>query len=164
MTMISQRSRPMTFGAGLWMFGQFIDRYATDAYGPPVGTLRAIERAAEVGSLSALDINYPFESGVSVADVKRALAASSLRASAITPTIYTRQFQRGAFTNPDPAVRRAAIQMCHDATAVAKELGASYVKFWPGQDGYDYPLQSEHISLWDMAVSGVRELATDHPA
>ena len=31
------------FGAGVWMFQQFIDRYATDAYGPPVGTLEAIE-------------------------------------------------------------------------------------------------------------------------
>ena len=27
------------FGAGIWMFQQFVDRYATDAYGPPVGTL-----------------------------------------------------------------------------------------------------------------------------
>ena len=51
----------LTFGAGLWMFGQFVDRYATDAYGPPVGTLGAIARAAEVGSLSVVDINYPFD-------------------------------------------------------------------------------------------------------
>ena len=27
----------LTFGAGLWMFGQFVDRYATDCYGPSVG-------------------------------------------------------------------------------------------------------------------------------
>ena len=26
------------FGAGIWMFQQFVDRYATDAYGPPVST------------------------------------------------------------------------------------------------------------------------------
>ncbi len=30
------------FGSGLWMFQQFVDRYATDAYGPPVTTLEAI--------------------------------------------------------------------------------------------------------------------------
>ena len=42
------------------MFQQFIDRYATDAYGPPVGTLEAIERAAAVGEIKVLDINYPF--------------------------------------------------------------------------------------------------------
>ena len=35
----------MRFGAGIWLFGQFVDRYATDAYGPPVSTLEAIEAA-----------------------------------------------------------------------------------------------------------------------
>jgi len=48
------------FGAGIWMFQQFVDRYATDAYGPPVSTLEAIERAAAVGDIKVLDINYPF--------------------------------------------------------------------------------------------------------
>jgi hypothetical protein len=32
----------MRLGAGIWLFGQFVDRYATDAYGPPVSTLEAI--------------------------------------------------------------------------------------------------------------------------
>ena len=49
--------KELTFGAGLWMFGQFVDRYATDAYGPPVGVLEAIDRAGQVGDLVALDIN-----------------------------------------------------------------------------------------------------------
>ena len=41
------------FGAGLWMFQQFVDRYATDAYGPPVSTLEAIERAAAVSDITS---------------------------------------------------------------------------------------------------------------
>ena len=47
----------LRFGAGLWMFGQFVDRYATDAYGPPVTTLDAIARAGEVDGLEVLDVN-----------------------------------------------------------------------------------------------------------
>ena len=35
----------MRFGAGIWLFGQFVDRYATDAYGPEVSTLEAIDGA-----------------------------------------------------------------------------------------------------------------------
>ena len=31
------------FGAGIWHFAQYVDRYATDGYGPPVTTLEAIE-------------------------------------------------------------------------------------------------------------------------
>src|SRR4030095_1903535 len=97
---MSTRQDP-TFGAGLWMFGQFIDRYATDAYGPPVGTLEAIARAGEVGRLALFDITYPFDPGVTTTQVKAALERSSLRAIAVTPAVYSRKFCRGGFTNPD---------------------------------------------------------------
>lgn len=159
----ADRSR-LTFGAGLWMFGQFVDRYASDAYGPAVSTLEAIARAGEVGSLSVVDINYPFDPGITVQQVKAALEKAKLRAIAVTPHIYTRKFQRGAFTNPDPAIRKAALALCQEAIEVAKVLGADYVKFWPGQDGFDYPFQCDHLELWDLTVSGIRELARSAPA
>ncbi len=156
-------AKPLTFGAGLWMFGQFVDRYASDAYGPPVGTLEAIARAGEVGSLAVVDINYPFDPGLSVAQVKVALDRAGLRAIAVTPHIYTRKFQRGSFTNPDAKVRREAIDLCLRAVDVAQALGADYVKFWPGQDGYDYPMQADYLQLWDLTVNGMREIASSNP-
>ena len=154
----------LTFGAGLWMFGQFVDRYATDAYGPPVGTLEAIARAGQVDGLACVDINYPFEPGVTVSQVRSALGSAGLRAIAVTPAIYSRRFQRGCFTNPDPAVRREGIELCKEAIGVARELGASYVKFWPGQDGFDYPFQADYLALWDLSVQGIREVASADPA
>jgi xylose isomerase len=154
----------LRFGAGLWMFSQFVDRYATDAYGPPVGTLEAIDRAAKVGHLSAIDINFPFpEPDLTVGRVKEALEKGGMRAVAVTPVIYNRQFQKGSFTHPDPAVRRSAIERAKSAIPIAHALGADYVKFWPGQDGYDYPFQSDYAQLWDYAVSGIREVVTTDP-
>lgn len=165
--MVEKTSAPpsrLSFGAGLWMFGQFVDRYATDAYGPPVGTLAAIERAGRVGELSVIDINYPFDPGVTTEQVKRALTDTGLRAIAVTPAIYTRRFQKGAFTHPDPLVRADAVALCKQAIPVAKELGADYVKFWPGQDGYDYPFQADHLELWDASCESIREIASSDPS
>lgn len=153
----------LTFGAGLWMFGQFVDRYATDAYGPPVGVLEAIDRAGAVGDLVALDINYPFDEGVSVDQVRHALRRNNLRCHAITPASYSRKFQRGALTNPDERLRCDAIALYKDATQAARALGAKYVKFWPGQDGYDYPFQADYADLWKFSVEGVREVAAAAP-
>ncbi|MDX2023721.1 MAG: sugar phosphate isomerase/epimerase family protein [Deltaproteobacteria bacterium] len=153
-----------SFGAGLWMFGQFVDRYASDAYGPPVSTVEAIDRAGRVGSLSVLDINYPFsEASIDVPEVKAALERNHLRAWAVTPHIYTREFQKGAFTNPDPSVRKGAIELCKEAIEVARGLGAKYVKFWPGQDGFDYPFQADYGELWDLTVAGIKEVASADP-
>ncbi len=152
------------FGAGIWMFQQFIDRYATDAYGPPVGTLEAIERATAVGDIKVLDINYPFAGeGVTVAQVRETLQRTGLRAQAITPHLYMREFQMGSFTNPDQAVRRKAIDLGKRAVDVAHQLDAKYVKFWPGQDGFDYPFQVDYRRLWDNSVEGVRAVAQTDP-
>ena len=44
-----------------------------------------------------------------------------------------------------------------------RELGAEYLKVWPGQDGWDYPFQVDHHQQWELAVSGMRELALANP-
>jgi xylose isomerase len=150
----------MRFGAGIWLFGQFVDRYATDAYGPPVSTLEAIERAGAVGGLEVLDINYPFsDPDITVEEVQRALGAAGLRTWCITPHIYTREFTAGAFTNPDPAVRRRAQEICEAGVDAARRLGSGTVKLWPGQDGYDYPFQADYRQLWRLELEGVRAVA-----
>jgi xylose isomerase len=150
----------MKFGAGIWLFGQFVDRYATDAYGPAVSTIEAIERAGEVGDLEVLDINYPFsDPDITTAEVQRALDDAGISAWCITPHIYTREFTAGAFTNADPAVRRRALEICEQGVAAARELGAPTVKLWPGQDGYDYPFQADYRELWRLQLEGVRAVA-----
>jgi len=155
--------QPYTYGAGLWLFGQFVDRYAVDAYGPPVGVLEAIDRAGQVGELVALDINFPFDEGVSVTDIRETLERNGLRCHAITPASYSRKYRKGGLTNPDPAIRRECIDLYKAAVAPARELGAKYVKFWPGQDGYDYPFQADYEDLWKYSVDGVREVAEYAP-
>lgn len=152
------------FGVGLWMFQQFVDRYATDAYGPPVSTLEAIERAAAVGDIKVLDINYPFAGeDLTIAQVRETLQRTGLRAQAVTPHLYMRDFQLGSFTNPDPAVRSKAVDLGKRAIEVARQLDAHYVKFWPGQDGFDYPFQVDYRQLWDYSIEGVRSVAQTDP-
>ncbi|MDR1079322.1 MAG: sugar phosphate isomerase/epimerase [Propionibacteriaceae bacterium] len=151
------------FGAGLWHFASYVDRYAVDGYGPPRTTIEAIELAGSVGDLSVVDLNYPFTPGVGLDEVEDALAAQGLSAIGVTPEIYLRRFCRGAFTNPDPEARRAALDLMHQAAEVVRQLGAQYVKIWPGQDGWDYPFQVNHGDLWRLATDGMRDLASAHP-
>ncbi|MDF7647752.1 TIM barrel protein [Pantoea sp. Acro-805] len=151
------------FGAGLWHFANYIDRYAVDGYGPALSTLDQIKLAGSVEDLSYVDVPYPFTEGVTVEQVKQALADAGLKAIGVTPEIYLRKFSRGAFTNPDAAIRQQAFELMHEAATVVRELGANYVKVWPGQDGWDYPFQVDHKKLWKMAVDGMRELASANP-
>ncbi len=151
------------FSAGVWMFGSFVDRYATDGYGPAVSMPDAIRLAGTVEGLEALDLNYPFWGGASIDDVRAALEETGIRALAITPEIYTREFHAGALTNPSATIRQRALDLIAEAADVGLSLGVEYMKIWPGQDGFDYPLQADHRRLWEMSVEGMRAMAGRHP-
>ncbi|MGW3955727.1 sugar phosphate isomerase/epimerase family protein [Streptomyces sp. NPDC004752] len=153
-----------TYGAGIWHFATYVDRYATDGYGDPRTVLDAIKLAGAVGDLSVVDLNWPFPpDGIGTAEVKEALAAEGLRAIAVTPEFYTGAFAKGGFTNPDTATRQRAIDLVAASAEVGRELGVDYIKLWPGQDGYDYPFQADYTDLWDKSVGAVRELAQSFP-
>jgi xylose isomerase len=146
------------------MFGRFLDRYATDGYGPAVSMIEAIRIAASVGGIESLDLNYPFwDDDATTAEVQRVLGETGIRTLAITPEIYTREFRAGAFTNPSPKLRSRAIDVIARATEVAFELGADYMKIWPGQDGFDYPLQADPRRLWELSVEGIKKIAESSP-
>ena len=152
------------FGAGIWHFATYVDRYATDGYGEPKSIIDAIDIAGQVRDLSVVDLNWPFFGGEFTNDqVKTALDRNGLDVIGITPEIYTRVFAKGSFTNPDPGVRRLAHDLITDAASVVRYFGADYVKLWPGQDGWDYPFQVDHGALWKNSLDGVGQLAAEHP-
>ena len=48
------------FGAGIWHFATYMDRYATEGYGSRSGLIEQIDKAGAVGDLSVVDLNWPF--------------------------------------------------------------------------------------------------------
>lgn len=152
------------YGAGIWHFATYVDRYATDGYGPSRSLIEMIDMAGSVEDLTVVDINYPFvDPSLSLDAVDQALQRNGLSVIGITPEIYTRQFAKGAFTNPDPGIRRLANTMVNDAANVVRRFGADYVKLWPGQDGWDYPFQVDHGTLWRHSIEGIGEVASQNP-
>lgn len=152
------------FGAGIWHFATYVDRYATDGYGPSRSVIEAIDLAGQVRDLSVVDLNWPFFGGdFSNVQIKAALERNKLSVIGITPEIYTRHFAKGAFTNPDAGVRRAAHDLITRACDVVRAFKADYVKVWPGQDGWDYPFQVDHGALWKHSLDGIGQLASENP-
>ena len=152
------------YGAGIWHFATYVDRYATDGYGDPRSVIDAIELAGQVRDLSVVDLNYPFFGGdFTNEQVQAALDKAGLSVIGITPEIYTRTFAKGSFTNPDPGVRRLTHELITEAAGVVRHFGADYVKLWPGQDGWDYPVQVDQGALWKASLDGVGALASENP-
>ena len=68
-------------------------------------------------------------------------------------------FKRGAFTNPDKAVRREAIDLTKRGIDAARAMGVQLMTVWLGQDGFDYNFQLDYAQAWDWEVEGIREVA-----
>ena len=157
-------SSSLSFGTGIWAFGQFVDRYAADGYGPARSTQDMLDAAARVEDLVYLDINVPFATeSLSAAEVRRMLDDRGLKCRATTPHIYMHDYVKGSFTNPDRAMREQTRRRVEEAIEAAQVLDAGYVKFWPGQDGYDMPGQADYMQLWDYTIEGIRAICSAHP-
>jgi len=131
-----------------------------------VTTVDLLERAAAVEGLNAADLNYPdhFEY-TTAADLSDAMARSGVHLNGLAMRYYTDPaYKLGAFTNPDPAARRAAIELTKRGLDTLAEMGGDLMTLWLGQDGFDYSFQADYARMWDDTISAIQAVADHNPA
>jgi sugar phosphate isomerase/epimerase len=124
-----------------------------------------IAGAGRVGGLSAADLNYPDHfSAHDPAQLSRLLADHGLVLNGIALRYYTEDgFKLGAFTHPDPQVRRAAIDLTKRGIDACAAMGGEQMTLWMGQDGFDYSFQADYGRMWDDTISAMSEVADHNP-
>ncbi len=129
------------------------------------GTFDLIERAATARGLTAVDINYPQQVGdISPVQMRERLADLGVHLNGYAMRYNgDPDYLAGAFTNPDPAVRRKAIDLTRRGLDEAREAGASVLTLWLGQDGVDHPFEADDARLWAWEVEGIRAVAEHDP-
>src|SRR5690606_21342228 len=66
-------------------------------------------------------------------------------------------FRNGSFTNPDPAVRRRAVEYLTTAMDMAADLGTDMLSVCPLIDGWDYAFQVDYSKQWEWIAECFRE-------
>ncbi|WP_299611703.1 TIM barrel protein [uncultured Tateyamaria sp.] len=130
-----------------------------------VTTADLIGRAATAG-LNAADLNYPDHFvDTSPSDLSAALNDNDMVLNGMAMRYYTDPgFKLGAFTHPDPTVRRAAIDETKRGLDVLARMGGTLMTLWMGQDGFDYSFQMEYARAWDATLEAMAEVADHNPA
>ena len=144
-------------------------RYATrlNAFKQKGDTVaQMIAAAAQVGGLDAADLNFPdhFDHHTP-AQLSALLADHGMALNGLAMRYYTDPgFRLGAFSNPDPAVRRAAIDLTKRGIDALSAMGGRLMTLWLGQDGFDYSFQADYARMWDDSISAIAEVADHNPA
>ena len=130
-----------------------------------ITTADLLARAATAG-LNAADLNYPDHFvDDSPADLTRALDDNGMLLNGMAMRYYTESgYKLGAFTHPDPKVRRAAIDETKRGLDVLAKMGGNLMTLWMGQDGFDYSFQMDYKRAWGDTIEAMIEVADHMPA
>ena len=125
-----------------------------------ITTLDLLERAATVEGLNAADLNFPDHFGdTSPKELAARMGDLGLTLNGGAMRYYTDPgFKLGAFTHPDRKVRAAAIDITRRGIDAVREMGASLMTLWMGQDGFDYAFQGNYKRMWDDTISAIAEV------
>jgi sugar phosphate isomerase/epimerase len=144
-----------------------LNSFKSGADAAPVraGVMGLLERAARVPGLNAVDLNYPDHlQGIDRGELRSCLDQLGLAVNGFAMRYYSEPgFKLGAFTHPDPALRRTAIDLTKRGIDAMQELGGSLMTLWMGQDGFDYSFQADYAQLWDWTVAAIAEVADHAP-
>ena len=157
-------STTLKLASNLAPFSRLSDRFVTGGYCDGYEFEKKLEMLAAIDGIDGAGLGWPGPYD-SAAALKRMLANHGLQLGTLDTDIYTeRRFKNGSLTNPDPAIRRAAIDRAKATIDAAAEAGAADINLWPGHDGFEYYFSGHYANAWNWLIDGVAEIAEHNPA
>ena len=153
------RVMDIKLSVGHWSAGDFCDRFAPPGYHSDdpsfKGDFESQCRRTRAAGIDAIEVHQSVFEKTLNGDMdwpalERArdgfLTELGLKVTACNVNTWTNpRFRLGGPCNPDPALRRAALQEILKAVEIAKALKLPVVSVWPGSDGADYHFQIDYL-------------------
>jgi len=158
------------YSAIIGSLGQTSDRFMKCGYKDPeldkVEFPEVIKNLEKLKVLKGADLYQAPTGPLSDPEVvNKILSDSGFVASSVLPLLFgERKWQKGSISAADPEIRKQAMQQIkQNIDFNAKLIGSPSVDLWLGQDGFDYPMQTDYTKQWDWFIKSVRELADYNP-
>ena len=116
------------------------------------------------GCCPSVAIHVPWDRVDDWGELRRYAEEQGIRIGAVNPNLFGNDAYRlGSFCNPDPAVRRRALEHCLECIQIGEAVGSSLLSIWLA-DGTNYPGQDDLRSRHGRLTSSLEELYAALPA
>lgn len=121
-------------------FGKFVQPGAATTIEDKFGDAGQVHRFTGAAPTVALHVLWDFPDGLqSVNSVEELAARHGVRPGSINPNVFQDQiYKHGSLGNPDPQIRRAALDHILDSIEISKKLNSRDVSLWFA-DGSNFP-------------------------
>ena len=142
-------------------FSRISDRFVPGGYRQGLDFAQQLQQVTKVEGISAVALGWPGPYG-NPKELCRLLQDNHLELATLDTDIYTEpRFKQGSLSNPDAAIRQAALDRIKETMDAAAEIQAPDINLWPGHDGFEYAFQSHYVDSWKWLCEGLA-LAADH--
>jgi len=145
--------------------GNTCDRFLSTGYKDQLPKKTLIKQASEIEGVKGVELVGTWDiSPDNVDEIGEILDKYGLRCISIIPDLFSqKRWGRGSLSAKDPAIREQAVAYTLECVEIARKLGCPTLNIWPGQDGYDYVLQSHLIRERNWLMENIKSIATSAP-
>lgn len=141
--------------------GNTCDRFLSSGYKSAVTAEQQFEMASKLPFVKGIELVSNWDiTCENAGQVKQFLKDYDFKCVSIIPDLFAQQkYGNGSLAAKDPAIRKVALEEVKEMIDIAAEIGCGIINLWPGQDGYDYCLQSDYIKERQWFADAVAQCA-----
>ena len=145
--------------------GNTNDRFLSSGYKDQPTKQEMLKRAAAIEGVEGVELVGSWDiTPDNVEEIGSLLAKHGLKCASIIPDHFAqKRWGSGAFSSKDSGIRAQAVESTARMAEAATRLGCDLINLWPGQDGYDYPLQADYRQERLWMEEGIRSLCRSYP-
>lgn len=153
----------LNIDAATTAFSSCADRFVKGGYRETGDFAHQLEQMARVEGLVGVALDFPSQYD-DPAVLRRLLDDLGLELGMTEIDMYSSaKWKHGSLSSPDAALRAEAISLVKRGIDAAIEARGADVQLWLGQDGYEYPFQSDLRAAWDRLLEAITEIVNYRP-
>jgi xylose isomerase len=124
-----------------------------------------VARAGQVKGLTHIDLNFPdhIQKG-QAAKFEKIINEVGLSLNSLAMRYYKLpQFDEGALSHPDNAIRQAAIDLTLAGIETLQQMGGNILTLWLSQEGQEYAFQIDYSKQYAYLVDSLQKIAQSAP-